>query len=226
VALYGKVLDIVRYPPVALPPSQTRGRGMQSANAVRIDSHAAATLRYIRASMDAATSVAVPGSAGVAMGSVGLLAMVLSSTQGLREHWLGVWLAAAVLGGGIGFALMTRPASLRGLALSSGTPLRKFALCLFPALFGGAVMTALHGAHGDFHAIPGTWLLLYGCALISASVAATRTIAVMGGAFVALGLLALVLPDSLQILMLGVGFGGLHVLFGLLIGRTGRDRQI
>jgi hypothetical protein len=69
-------------------------------------------------------------------------------------------------------------------------------------------------------------LLLYGCALISASVASTQTIAVMGGAFVALGLLALVLPDSLQILMLGVGFGGLHVLFGLLIGRTGRDRQI
>jgi hypothetical protein len=198
---------------------------MQSANAVRIDSHAAATLRYIRASMDAATSVAVPGSAGIAMGSVGLLAMALSSTRGLHEHWLGVWLAAAVVGGGIGFALMTRPASLRGLALS-GTPLRKFALCLFPTLFGGAVMTALQGAYGNLHAIPGTWLLLYGCALISASVAATRTIAVMGGAFVALGLLALLLPDSLQIFMLGVGFGGLHVLFGLLIGRTGRDRQI
>ena len=91
---------------------------MQSANAVRIDSHAAATLRYIRASMDAAASVAVPGSAGIAMGSVGLLAMVTASAPGLHEYWLGVWLAAAVVGGGVGFALMTRPASLRGLALS------------------------------------------------------------------------------------------------------------
>jgi len=198
---------------------------MQSANAVRIDSHAVATLRYIRESMDAATSVAVPGSAGLAMGSVGLLAMLICSTPALREYWLAIWLASAALGGGLGFALVTRPASLRGLMLY-GTPLRKFGLCLFPALFGGAVMTAVHWSSGNLHAIPGTWLLMYGCALISASVAATRTIGVMGGAFVALGVLALFLPDRLQIYMLGAGFGGLHVLFGLLIGRARHDRQI
>jgi hypothetical protein len=75
---------------------------MQSANAVWIDSHAAATLRYIRASMDATASVAVPGSAGIAMGSVGLLAMVASSAPGLHEYWLGVWLVAAFLGAGFG----------------------------------------------------------------------------------------------------------------------------
>jgi hypothetical protein len=198
---------------------------MQSANAVRIDSHAVATLRYIRASMDAASFVAVPGSAGIAMGSVGLLAMVLSSAPGLREYWLAIWLASAALGGCIGFALMTRPASLRGLLLF-GTPLRRFALGLFPALFGGAVMTAVHWTSGNLHAIPGTWLLLYGCALISASVAATRTLAIMGGAFVGLGLLALLLPDGLQVWMLGAGFGALHVLFGFLIGRTTREHQI
>lgn len=198
---------------------------MQSANAVRIDSHAVATLRYIRASMDAAASVAVPGSAGIAMGGVGLVTMLLSSAPGLREHWLAIWLASALLAGSIGFALMTRPASLRGLLLS-GTPLRRFALGLFPALFGGAVMTALHWSNGNVHAIPGTWLLLYGCALISASAAATRTLAIMGGAFIALALVALLLPDSVQTFMLGAGFGGLHVLFGFLIGRTSRDREI
>jgi len=198
---------------------------MQSANAVRIDSQAVATLRYIRASMDAASFVAVPGSAGIAMGSVGLLAMVLSSAPGLREYWLAIWLASAALGGGIGFALMRRPASLRGLLLF-GTPLRRFALGLFPALFGGAVMSGLHWPNGNLHAIPGTWLLLYGCALISASVAATRILAVMGAAFIGLGLLALLLPDSRQTLMLGAGFGGLHVLFGFLIGRTSREHQI
>jgi hypothetical protein len=52
----------------------------------------------------------------------------------------------------------------------------------------------------------------------------TRTIAVMGGLFVALGLLALLLPENLQTLMLGMGFGGLHLLFGFLIGRAGDDR--
>ena len=198
---------------------------MQSANAVRIDSHAVATLRYIRASMDAAASVAVPGSAGIAMGSIGVLATVASSTPGLREYWLGVWLMAAALGGGVGFALMTRPASLRGLSLY-GTPLRKFALGLFPALLGGAVMTAVHWTNGNMHAIPGTWLLFYGCALISASVSATRMIAVMGAAFVLVGLVALLAPERAQMLLLGAGFGGLHVLFGVLIGRKGHERQV
>lgn len=87
-------------------------------------------------------------------------------------------------------------------------------------------MTAVHWSGGNLHAIPGTWLLLYGCALISASVVATRTIAVMGGGFVTLGLAALLLPDALQIPVLGVGFGGLHILFGFLIGGSTHERQI
>ena len=201
------------------PEKQT----VQSANTVRIDSHAAATLRYIRASMEAASSIAVPGSAGSAMGLVGLLAAVLSSTSGLREHWLGIWLLAAAVAASLGTALVARPSSLRGLTLS-GTPIRKLALCLIPSMFAGAVMTAVHWTSGNLHAIPGTWLLLYGCALIAASVPTTRTIGVMGGLFAALGLLALLLPDNLQTLMLGMGFGGLHLLFGFLIGRAGDDR--
>ena len=36
---------------------------MQPANTVRLDNHAVASLRYIRSSMEAAGSFAVPGSA-------------------------------------------------------------------------------------------------------------------------------------------------------------------
>jgi hypothetical protein len=36
----------------------------------------------------------------------------------------------------------------------------------------------------------------------------------------------LLLPDGLQILMLGAGFGGLHIIFGILIGRVGHGREI
>jgi hypothetical protein len=198
--------------------------GMRSANTVQIESHAAATLRYIRASMDGAASVAVPGSAGIAIGSVGLLAMALSCVPSLREHWLAIWLAAAAVASGVGLPLITQPSSLRGLTLS-GAPVRKFALCLLPALFAGMIMTGVHWSYGNLHAIPGTWLLLYGCALMSASVATTRTIAVMGAAFVALGVIALLLRSELQVFMLGAGFGGLHIAFGILIGRHGHDYQ-
>ncbi len=188
------------------PQKQT----VQSAQPVRIDTQVAATLRYIRGTMEAASSLAVPGSAGSAMGIVGLLAAALSSTAALRAHWLAIWLLAAAVAAGLGIALMARPSSLRGLTLS-GTPL-------------GLVMTAVHWTAGNLHAIPGTWLLLYGCALVAASVPTTGAIAVMGGLFIALGLLALLLPDGLQTLMLGTGFGGLHLLFGFLIGRSGHGR--
>ena len=43
-------------------------------NTVALDSHALGTLQYIRASIDAAGLLAVPGSAGIAMGAVGSLA--------------------------------------------------------------------------------------------------------------------------------------------------------
>jgi hypothetical protein len=47
---------------------------MRPSNTVTLDSHAAATLRYIRESMEAAGTIALPGSAGVVMGLVGLTA--------------------------------------------------------------------------------------------------------------------------------------------------------
>jgi hypothetical protein len=198
---------------------------LRSADTVQIDTHAVATLRYIRASMDSAAVFAVPGSAGIAMGSVGLLAALVSAAPGMHRYWFTIWLAAAVIAAAAGGMLVVRPASLRGLTLSA-TPMAKFALSLLPSIFGGAIMTAVLWSAGDLRAIPGTWLLLYGCALLAASVATTRTIGIMGASFIALGLLALALPEDFQNLLLGVGFGGLHVLFGFLIGRMGHGRQV
>jgi hypothetical protein len=197
----------------------------KSANPVHIDSHAAATLRYIRDSMEGAASFVVPGSAGIALGVIGLLAAALSSAPTLHEHWLEIWLLAALAAAGVGSALLVRESSLRGLQLI-GTPIRKFALCLVPSLAAGLIMTAVHWTYGNLHAIPGSWLLFYGCALISASTVTTRTIGLLGASFALLGVLALLLPGGVQILMLGAGFGGLHIVFGILIGRVGHGRQI
>ena len=190
-------------------------------NTVRLDSHAAATLRYIRASMEGAVLLAVPGSAGLVLGTIALLAAVLCLAPDLHKYWLAIWLSAALLGTVLGSILIVRDSSLRDLRLL-GTPLLKFALCLSPSLGAGLVMTAVHWFGGNQHAIPGTWLLLYGCALLTASAATTRIIAALGGLFVLFGLAALLLPDELQLFMLGAGFGGLHIVFGLLIG--GRER--
>ena len=190
----------------------------------RLDSHAAATLRYIRSSMEGAVLLAVPGSAGIVLGSIALIAAALCLAPGLHRYWLGIWLGAALVGAVIGSILIVRESSLRDLRLA-GTPLLKFALCLSPSLGAGLVMTAVHWFAGNLHAIPGTWLLLYGCALVAASAATTRVIATLGVFFILFGLLALLLPDDLQILMLGTGFGGLHIVFGFLIRRMSHGRQ-
>jgi len=188
-----------------------------------MESHAVATLRYIRESMDAAGSVAVPGSAGIALGAIGLAAALLASTPALRSWWLLIWLAAAVAGAAAGGAIMARQSALHGALF--GAPLRKLVLCLLPGIFAGAVLTAVHWQSGNLHAIPGTWLLLYGCALVSTSAPTARIVGVLGALFVTLGLVAFWLPDELHIVALGAGFGGLHLVFGLLIGRKRHGRQ-
>jgi hypothetical protein len=192
---------------------------MPRTKTVALDSHAAATLQYIRSTMDAAVSLSIPGSAGIAMGTVGLVAAVVASAPGVREHWLIVWLAAAAVAATLAGVRLARQASRQGFTLF-GAPVRKLALCLFPGLFAGAAMTGVLWTAGDLHAIPGSWLLLYGCALVSASAPTTRMIGILGVLFAALGLAAFALPDRWQMATLGAGFGGLHLLFGVLIGRS------
>jgi hypothetical protein len=47
-----------------------------------------------------------------------------------------------------------------------------------------------------------------------------RLICIMGALFVALGSMTFALPATLHTAMLGLGFGVLHIVFGMLIGRA------
>ena len=123
-----------------------------------------------------------------------------------------------------GSALLVRQSSLRSLRLV-GTPLGKFAMCLIPPIAAGLVLTGVNWFAHNTHAIPGTWLLMYGCALIAASTVTLRVIAVLGALFAALGVVAFILPDAAQMYVLGAGFGALHIVFGIIIGRTQHAEQ-
>ncbi len=142
---------------------------MPSAKTVNLDTHAIATLRYIRESMDAAGSVAVPGSAGIAMGIVGLAATALSLAPDLAAqlvcHLVGR--RADRRAGGraaddsLGIGCFFHRDRHAGPQAGAGARCR--------VIFAGAVMTAVLWKANYIVAAPGTWLLLYGCALISAS---------------------------------------------------------
>jgi hypothetical protein len=195
---------------------------MQSDFPIPIESRALGTLAYIRRSIDSSASMAVPGTAGVVMGVIGLLASVLSSLPHWSAHWPRIWMCAGGVASIVGGTLMAREAAQSGHARYLG-PVRKFILCLCPALFAGGVLTVvLCHAHLE-GLLPGTWLLLYGCAILSASTvtipSTMRLLCAMGALFVALGLLAFVMPPVTHIAILGLGFGVLHVAFGYLVGR-------
>jgi hypothetical protein len=156
------------------------------------------------------------------MGAIGATAALLTYLPALGNYWLPVWLVAACVAFAIGGALVARQASRRGGSLISA-PFRKFLLCLCPALLAGAVLTLVLSLADIQRLIPGTWLLLYGCAVIAASTAThsmnQRIVASMGALFVILGGAAFALPPSAHAALLGAGFGGLHLISGILIGR-------
>jgi hypothetical protein len=198
---------------------------MRTNNTVALDSHALGTLNYIRASIDAAGTFAVPGTAGIAMGTAGVAAAFLASIPRLSAYWIPIWLMAAVGAAAVGGKLIARQSARGELILYRG-PTRKFILCLCPALLAGAVLTLVLGQVGESRLIPGAWLLLYGCAVLSASLitatSSARLLACMGLLFVFFSTIAFEVPMRWHNLILGLGFGALHLLFGVLIGRTSR----
>jgi uncharacterized membrane protein len=195
---------------------------MQSDVPISIETRALGTLAFIRTSIELSGSMVVPGMAGVFMGGIGILAAIAASMPRWASHWLAIWLLAGGTAFLVGGALMAREAAQTGHARYLG-PVRKFLLCLCPALLAGAILTFVLWHARMENLLAGTWLLLYGCAVLSAStvtIANTmRLIGIMGALFVVLGSVTFALPPGGQTAMLGLGFGALHIFFGLLIGR-------
>jgi hypothetical protein len=184
-----------------------------------IHTHALANLRYIRETMERAGAfTAVPGWGGVAMGGTALAAAGLASHAGSQAMWIAWWLGEAVLAIAIGIFAMWRKAEKAGLALWSA-PARKFAFSFVPPLLAGGLLTLVLFRIGATAAIPGMWLLLYGTGVMAGGAFSIPLIPVMGACFLIDGALALVTPFSLADFWLGLGFGGLHIVYGAIIAR-------
>jgi hypothetical protein len=88
-----------------------------------------------------------------------------------------------------------------------------------PSVLAGAVLTVAIVQAGASAVLPALWLSLYGAAMIGGGAFSVRVVPVMGVAFVALGATAAFAPASWANALLTVGFGGLHVGFGVVIAR-------
>ena len=190
----------------------------RSSEPIPLHAHAIDNLRYIRETMERAGSfTAVPGWGGVAMGLTALASAVLASRQ-KGGAWLETWLVEGSLAIALGILAMWRKASAAGLPLWS-SPARKFVFSFVPPLIAGGAVTIVLWQAGLTGAIPGVWLMLYGTGVITGGAFSVPVVPVMGACFLGLGAAATFTPAAWGDFWLGLGFGGLHVLFGFIIAR-------
>jgi len=183
------------------------------------------SLAVIRETLErTAQFTALPGR-GIML--VGATALVTSALAAQYSHWISrwmaIWIAEAIIAASIAVIAGYRKANRLGLPLWTG-PGRRMIVALAPPLAAGAALTlALYLNNYQFRLatmVPGTWLLLYGVALMAAGAHSVPPIPVMGAAFLVLG--AVVLVANAPFLMnsaMAVGFGGLHLGFGWYIAK-------
>jgi hypothetical protein len=181
---------------------------------------AADNLRYIRDAMERASAfTAVPGWGGVFMG---LTAAGAAWVAGQRRPdggaWLRVWLAEAVIGLLIGLVATIRKAKRSGVPLVSGSG-RRFVLSFAPPLLVGGLLTIALVRSGNLDLLPATWLLTYGAAVVTGGAFSVPAVPMMGLCFLCVGGLAVVAPSSWGDVLMGLGYGGLEIGFGVWIAR-------
>lgn len=184
------------------------------------DVPAAEHLRYIREMMARSSAfTAVPGWGSVAVGATAVGAAVVAAQMPTAAAWLAVWIGEAALALTLGALLLVRKARRGGVPLRSGAG-RKYVLSLLPPLVAGALLTFALAQHGQHALLPPLWLLLYGAGTMTGGAFSVRPVPLMGLAFMAAGVLALLLPAAWADALLGIAFGGFHLGFGLWIARA------
>ncbi|HEY8285936.1 MAG TPA: hypothetical protein VIJ28_16255 [Chloroflexota bacterium] len=176
-------------------------------------------LRYIRDTMERATSfTAVPGWGLVVLGCSALIATPLAAAQPTPRRWLAVWLVEAGIALVVALVAMSRKARRVGVPVFS-RPGRRFVLSLSPPMLVGLLLTIELARAGLIHFLPGVWLLLFGAGVMNGGAFSVRIVPVLGLSFMLVGSLALLGPQAWGNWCLAAGFGGLEILFGLIIAR-------
>ncbi len=176
-------------------------------------------LRYIRETMERASAfTGISGWGQVAIGVTALISAFIAGRQPSFQAWLAVWMAEAVVSLLIAGWSMDRKARAAQMPLLSG-PGRKVAFSLSPPLFVGGLLTVVLYQAGLTNAIPGVWLLLYGTGVVTGGMFSVRIVPIMGLCFMALGAVTLFCPQAFVSWFLAAGFGGLHIVFGVIIAR-------
>ncbi len=175
-------------------------------------------LRYIRDSMESATSfTGVSGKGYIIVGVSALFATWFAEQQTSQMWWLVVWMVELLIATVFMLLMTVQKAKRQGESLWS-TNGKKLWFAFFPAMTVGGVLTLSLFLQGNISWLPGIWLSLYGAAVMTAGAYSVAIIPVMGVLFLLLGSTVLLtnLPSNLA---LGLGMGGFHMVFGYFVWR-------
>ena len=175
-------------------------------------------LRFIRETMERSSAfTGVSGWGEVAIGITALGTAFIAAGQHFKG-WLAAWLAGGLISLLIAGWSMDRKARAVGMPLFSG-PGRKVVFSLSPPLFAGGLLTVMLYRVGLVNAIPGVWLLLYGTGVVTGGMFSVSVVPIMGLCFMTLGAVTLFAPPAFADWLLAAGFGGLHIVFGVIVAR-------
>lgn len=196
----------LRHPDPDSPPEPLQDRALDN-------------LRFIRDTMAGASAfTGVPGWGGVGMGVSALGAAWMAHQQPTVERWLLTWVAEGWLAFAIGGVAMVRKSAVGETPLTSRSG-RRFLLAYAPPILAGAVLTLALYHSGMTGLLPGLWLLLYGAAVMTGGSMSVPVVPVLGICFMLVGAVTLFLPASAGDLSMALGFGLLHIGFGVWIAR-------
>lgn len=187
-----------------------------------IHEHALDNLRYIRETMERAGSfTTIPGWGGVVIGGTAIIACAIAQrfTADDPSTWTRIWLGEAVLAAAIALLTMWRKGRKANIDFASA-PARRFFVSYFAPIVSAALLTAVLVRANLAGALPALWLLMYGASFISSGAFSIRVIPVMGVCFMMLGLTAAFVPLAIGNVLMGAGFGALHLIFGFIIARS------
>ena len=176
-------------------------------------------LKYIRETMERSTAfTGISGWGQAAIGITALASSLISAQQKTVKGWLAVWVAEALIALLIAGWSIDRKARAARMPLLTG-PGRKVAFSLSPPIVAGAIVTVVLYRAGLTSAIPGLWLLLYGTGVVTGGMFSVSAVPIMGLCFMALGATAFLAPAAYANWLMAAGFGGLHIVFGVIIAR-------
>ena len=196
-----------------------RKEQIEPSEPVNIGDRAIDNLKFIRETMERSTVfTSVPGYGGILMGVTAIVAAYIANSQAYIRDWLIVWLLEAALAFSIGLLAMWQKTKLSKTSLLSN-PARKLLMNSLPPMLCGIFITLGLWRFGDFEAMIPVWILCYGAAVVCGGAFSVKAVPLMGWCFMALGAIAFFLPANTGQLMMGLSFGVLHIVFGLIIGR-------